>query len=75
MSTAEIHVSAPVYFSVGEFLNGRNLEAPEWVKSGRAIVSADKARALSQDGYADILSIDGRPYVWGACCSGDHNHA
>ena len=58
---AQINVSAPVLFSVGEYLNGAVLTAPQWVRSGAAEVDAAKAEALERDGYADIISKDGKP--------------
>ena len=33
-----------------------------------------KAEALERDGYADIISKDGKPYTWAACCNGVHDH-
>lgn len=71
---AQINVSAPVLFSVGEYLNGAVLTAPQWVRSGAAEVDAAKAEALERDGYADIISKDGKPYTWAACCNGVHDH-
>lgn len=71
MKTAQINVNAPVYFAPGDYLNGQTLAAPEWVRSGSATVSLDRAEALERDGYADIVSKDGKPYTWTACC-GDH---
>lgn len=75
MSTAQIKVTAPVYFAAGETLNGVALAAPQWVRSGAASVATEKAQALERDGYADILSVDGAPAVWPSCCSGGHDHA
>lgn len=76
MITARITVSAPVLLAAGEFLNGKTLSGPEWVRSGEAEVSIERAEALERDGYADILSKGGVPYRWSACCSGgDHDHA
>lgn len=75
MSTAQITVSAPVYLEAGEHLNGKTLAAPEWVRSGEATVSLERAEALERDGYADILSKGGKPYYWAACCDGSaHDH-
>jgi hypothetical protein len=71
MKTAQIKISAPVYFAAGEHLNGATLVAPAWVRSGDATVELEKAQALERDGFADIVSIDGAANVWGACC-GDH---
>lgn len=56
MITARITVSAPVLLAAGEFLNGKTLSGPEWVRSGEAEVSIERAEALERDGYADILS-------------------
>lgn len=39
-----------------------------------ATVSLERAEALERDGYADILSKDGQPYTWAACCDGAHDH-
>lgn len=75
MKTAQIKISAPVYFAAGEHLNGATLTAPEWVRIGGATVEIQKAQALERDGFADIVSIDGEANVWGACCDGAHDHA
>lgn len=37
-------------------------------------MDADEARALEVDGYVDVLEVDGKPEVWGSCCSGQHDH-
>ena len=74
MTTAQINISAPVRFEAGEHLNGATLTAPEWVRSGPATVSVERAEALERDGYADIISKDGKPYTWAACCDGAHDH-
>ncbi len=71
--TTQIKLSAPVYFAAGETLNGQALAAAQWVRGGTVSVSDEKAQALERDGLADILSIDGVAFHWGACCSGgDH---
>ena len=75
MTTAQINISAAVRFEAGEHLNGATLAAPEWVLSGPATVSLERAEALERNGYADIISKDGKPYTWASCCSGDHDHA
>ena len=75
MKTAQIKISAPVYFAAGEHLNGTTLAAPAWVRGGGATVEIQKAQALERDGFADIVSIDGEANVWGACCDGAHDHA
>ncbi len=73
--TTQIKLSAPVYFAVGEDLNGQTLAVAQWVRGGEAEVSIERAEALERDGYADILSKGGVPYRWSACCSGgDHDH-
>ena len=73
--TTQIKLSAPVYFAAGETLNGQTLAAAQWVRDGTASVSYEKAQALERDGFADILSIDGAPFLWAACCaSGSHDH-
>lgn len=74
MKTAQINISAAVRFEAGEHLNGKTLAAPEWVRSGPATVGLERAEALERDGYADILSKDGKPYTWSACCDGAHDH-
>lgn len=74
MSKAQIRVSAPVLFAVGDYLNGATLTEPQWVRSGAAEVDADKAEALERDGYADIISRDGQANVWAPCCGGSHDH-
>lgn len=75
INTAVINVSAPVYVQAGEHLNGATLASAEWVRSGRATVSIEKAEALERDGFADIVSKGGAAYTWGPCCDGSaHNH-
>lgn len=36
-----------------------------------AEVEADnaEARALEAEGYVDVFKVDGKPAVWGACCT------
>lgn len=71
--TTQIKLSAPVHFAAGEALNGQTLAVAQWVRGGTASVSDEKAQALERDGLADILNVDGKRAVWGACCSGgDH---
>lgn len=73
--TTQIKLSAPVHFAAGEALNGQTLAVAQWVRGGTASVSDEKAQALERDGLADILSIDGAPFMWAACCaSGSHDH-
>ena len=74
MKTAQIIISAPVRFEAGEFLNGATLTAQQWVRSGPATVSVERAEALERVGYADIVSKDGARYTWAPCCDGSHGH-
>ena len=74
MKTAKVSVTAPVYFAAGDWLDGSVLAAPQWVRSGVIEVSAERAADFSANGYADIVSVDGDPVTWGACCGGDHDH-
>ena len=73
--TTQIKLSAPVHFAAGEALNGQTLAVAQWVRGGTTSVSDEKAQALERDGLADILNVDGKRAVWGACCDGSHDHA
>jgi hypothetical protein len=47
------------------------LTAAGWVYEGSARMPLADAQALEQRGQVAIVSVDGSPYVHGACCSGD----
>lgn len=75
MNNARIALSAPVYFASGDVLDGTVLQSGTWVHAGTVSTTLEKAKALEAAGYADIVDVDGAPYVWGACCGGSsHNH-
>lgn len=72
---AKIRLISPVLFTAGDALNGAVLSCDQWVMSGEVDVSADRAKCLERDGYADIVSIGNAPVVWPSCCAGgDHDH-
>ena len=73
--TTKIQLSAPVYFAAGESLNGVTMESSQWILSGTALVADEKALMLERDGLADVLEVDGKRAVWGACCDGKHDHS
>lgn len=52
-------------------------EREEWVRPSEPNPSlpddlADRYEGL---GYVEIVSHDGKPVTWAACCNGDHDHA
>lgn len=42
-----------------------------WLKEGQHDIDDATADAEEKVGNVDIVSVDGAPVVWGACC-GDH---
>lgn len=58
MKTAHCQVLHSFIAADGQWRNGPVCDLPE-----------DEARALEARGYVDVLTIDGKPEVWGACCS------
>lgn len=43
-----------------------------WVQAGQTVqMDEEEARQHEARGYVDILSVDGKPEVWQACCT-DH---
>lgn len=43
----------------------------KWRNSGEIELTEAEARRREATGHVDILEVDGKPEVWGACCS-DH---
>lgn len=40
-----------------------------------ATLDASAAKEWESKGYCEVLEVDGKLAVWGACCGGaDHNH-
>lgn len=37
-------------------------------------IETAEAREWEAKGYCEILEVDGRLAVWGACCGGEHDH-
>lgn len=74
MRIATVQVAAPVRVPTGQYLNGAVLAAPEWARNGTHTMEAGFAQAQEAAGMLEVDSIDGAPVVWGACCSGDHDH-
>lgn len=42
-----------------------------WVREGGADIPLADALNYERRGQVEIVSVDGAPYVHGACCSGD----
>lgn len=40
-----------------------------WLKDGEHDIDLDIAKQEELKGNLDIISIDGKPVVWGSCCS------
>lgn len=74
MKIATVSVCAAIYVPAGQYLNGVVLTAPEWARKGTHTMEAEFAQQQDAAGMLEVESIDGAPVVWGACCSGDHNH-
>lgn len=45
------------------------LVGDEWVRSGEVTIDVETAKAHESAGLVDIVSIDGDPVVWCACCN------
>lgn len=46
-----------------------------WHRTGQVALSDDQADEYERLGWVDIVSHDGQPVVWAACCTdGDHEH-
>lgn len=58
MKTAHCRVLHSFIAADGQWRNGPTCDLPE-----------GEARSLEARGYVDILTVDGNPEVWGACCS------
>lgn len=71
MKIAKVNVGAPVYVPAGGYLDGAVLDSPAWAHKGSHTLEAGFAQAQEQNGMLEIVSIDGAPVVWDACC-GDH---
>lgn len=47
----------------------------EWHRSGQVDLSDEQADDFERQGLVDIVSHNGTPVVWTACCDGgDHEH-
>ena len=74
MKIATVSVCAAIYVPAGQYLNGVVLDAPQWARKGTHTMEAEFAQAQEAAGMLEIESIDGATVVWGACCSGAHDH-
>lgn len=46
-----------------------------WHRTGQVEISDEQADEFERHGLVDIVSHDGKPVVWAACCTdGDHEH-
>lgn len=68
-SIATVAVLQPIRIPAGAHLDGATLDAPAWAMRGEHAILADFARQAEANGYCEILSVDGKPAVWGACCT------
>lgn len=74
MRVATVDVCAPVSVPAGEYLNGAVLDAPQWARKGTHTMGVAFAQKQEAAGMLEIVSIDGAPVVWSACCGGAHDH-
>lgn len=69
MKTVEIIKPIPLAQADGGDSDG-------WKRSGQATLTDDKADEYERLGWVDIVSHDGVPVTWAACCQDDgHDHA
>ena len=75
MKTATVEVIRAIYVPASEHLDGVTLAEPAWAQVGVHHLNEEFARDQEQRGMLEITEVDGKPYVWSACCSGgDHDH-
>lgn len=69
----EIDVIRPIRVPAGATLDGAVLTTATWAHKGRHSIDAETLAAhdWEQRGCLEAASEDGKPIVWGACCS-DH---
>jgi hypothetical protein len=67
-----IDVIRPIRVPAGATLDGAVLADATWAHKGKHTIDAATLAAndWEQRGYLEALSEDGKPIVWGACCSG-----
>lgn len=61
MQTAIVKIISPV------------LHNGAWLNSGEHPMPLDEAQAQERAGMVDIVSVDGAPFTWAACCCGGGN--
>lgn len=71
MKIAKCSVGAAIYVPAGEYLDGVTLTEPTWARPGEHTLEHEFAHAQEQNGYLEIIDVDGAPALWGACCA-DH---
>lgn len=68
MKTVEIIKPIPLAPELGGDADG-------WKRSGQVSLSDEQADEFEALGWVDIVSHNGTPVVWTACCDGgDHEH-
>lgn len=67
-----IDVIRSIRVPAGATLDGAVLAEPTWAHPGSHTIDAETLAAndWEQRGYLEALSEDGKPVVWGACCTG-----
>lgn len=68
---ATVEVIRAIKIPAGSTLDGVVLSADTWAKKGRHNIDADLMREMEWEarGFIEPEKIDGKPVVWGACCS------
>lgn len=66
-----VEVIRPVLIPAGSTLDGSMLTEATWARAG--LHEIDHALMVEQmwhlNGYVEPESVDGKPAVWGACCT------
>lgn len=70
MKIATVNIGSPILIPAGGHLDGTDLAAPVWVRSGTHAIESDFAQAQEKIGMLTVLEIDGVPASKGACCGG-----
>ena len=67
-----VEVIRPVLIPAGSTLDGQTVTADTWARKGKHKI--DHALMVERlwhvNGFVEPESTDGKPVVWGACCTG-----
>lgn len=73
-AVATVDVLRPVMVPAGEMLDGEVLACQGWAMPGQRTLRLGLVldRGWEDQGCLEIHSVGGKPYVWAACCNGEH---